>query len=112
MSQCRILPFILAVWSTVAWPAAAQVTGPVCGSPDVLAVVAEMLHRTGQAIIIDTAAAEAPAAQPGVVRCAVRVHTLFHDTNRFGPVAADQVRTYRYAITLRKNGIFVEAEPW
>lgn len=106
------LAFFIAAACLLAGPVtAADMAQPICGSREVLAVVAERLQRAGQEMIIDRAAAEVPGLQRGTVRCAVRVQTLFHDTSRFGIAPADEVRLYRYVLTLRKNGIFVGDGP-
>lgn len=108
----KLPALLLAASSFLAGPVVAgELARPICGSREVLAVVAERLQRAGQEMSIDPAAAEIPGVQPGTVRCAVRVHTLFHDTNRFGDLAADEVRIYRFTLTLRKHGIFVSDEP-
>ena len=61
--------------------------GPVCGSPEVLRVVEQLVAERGLAAVIDPGSVgEGPTARPQTVLCAVRLHGEFYDTDRFGPV--------------------------
>ncbi len=102
----------LALLLLLAAPALAGEDGPVCGRPGVLRLVAETLQRAGEKAVLEQATAgQIPGNRPGLVRCAVRVHTRLYDTNRAGFVPLERVSIYEYSLELRRNGIFLRPPP-
>lgn len=103
----RLLALALLLFTQA--PARAEsLPGPVCGRPQVLVQVLETLRRAGQTLSIEPGSAgERPSDRPGLVSCAVRVHTLIYDTAQFGTLPRDQVSVFTYTLEMRRNGIFL-----
>ncbi len=81
---------------------------PACGQPRVLEAVEARLSRAGQRVAVEPGSAgQVPGLRRDVVYCAVRVRTAVYDTPRFGPRPAELVEEYRYALELRRNGVFL-----
>jgi hypothetical protein len=95
-------------------PAATQAFGAinpapaVCGQAHVLEAVQARLSRAGQPVEVEAGSAgQVPGARGDVVYCAVRVRTAVYDTPRLGVAPAVVVQDYRYALELRRNGVFL-----
>ena len=102
------LPALLLMLAGSPAHAAMEPPAAVCGQSRVLEAVQRRLSTAGQPVAIEEGSAgQIPGERPGIVYCAVRVHTAIYDTVRLGLVPADLVRVYQYALELRRNGIFL-----
>ncbi len=80
----------------------------VCARSTVLDQVADILRQAGRPLILDRAAAGEVSTTPAnIVLCAVRVHRVVYDTNRYAYLPLDQTEIVQYTLELRHNGIFV-----
>ena len=105
-----LLRFASAVLAIAASGAVAAHPGPVCGSPEVLGIIARLVAAQGNAAQIEPGpAAQVPTASPQTVLCAVRVLETFYDTNRFDLVPQYQHKIYEFTVRQGRNGLFVEA---
>ncbi len=92
---------------------------PVCAQPDVLRQVYENVHKRGQVLVLEAppvnevstgTALDLTPDHPPLAQCAVRGHTLGYDTNRYGASPVHESFILRYAVELRRNGMFVKLE--
>ena len=89
---------------------AAPLPGPVCGRREVLGIVADDIARRGvDAVIVPGDVGEAPAAIPDMVRCSVRLQTVFYDTDRYGYVPQVRLSILDFTVRAGRNGLFVDA---
>lgn len=102
------LTAIFLVATTLAASAAPDVATPVCAQANVLELVRNRLKHAGQPGFLEAGSiGQMPSGRDDLVYCAVRVHTVEYATPSLGPVQTDVVRVYRYALELRRNGIFL-----
>lgn len=101
--------YLAVIFSLTASPSLAADPGPVCGRPEVLDMVAEILARRGTPALIEAGAGEIPTREANTVRCAVRLNTRFYDTDRYGYVPQYRAATFQYLVRAGQNGLFVTA---
>ena len=88
--------------------AAGDPPAAVCGQARVLEAVAQRLRVAGQPVVVEAGSAgQVPGERPGIVYCAVRLHSAIYDTVRVGQTPVDVVRVYQYALEMRRNGVFL-----
>ena len=97
--------------SLAASPLLADNPKTVCGRPEVLDMVTDMLIRRGSAARIEPggAAGEIPTREANTVRCAVRLSARYHNTDRYGYAPQFQSATFQYFVRTGQNGLFVTA---
>ena len=91
-------------------PAAARagVPGPLCGTPEVLGIVSQILEERGlSAQIVAPPVGQAPTSRPDTVLCSVNLQRQVFDTNRFGSVPLYRTTIYEYTVRRGFNGLFV-----
>ena len=107
MSKPLLAALLLA--AAAAAPAAAAEV-PICAQPEVLRLVAERLSRTGQPVVVQAApVGQQPGLRPDTVQCAAYVHTPAVNTPKFAGQVFDSESVYSFTLSLRRNGVFLEA---
>lgn len=82
---------------------------PICGSNEVLNVVADDIAQRGvTAVIVPGSVGEIPTARPDMFRCSVRVQTTYFDTNRYGGVPQVRLSILEFTVRAGRNGLFVD----
>ncbi len=81
---------------------------PICSRPAVLAEIREALREAGRPIVFDPVpVAELSDTSGRLVTCAAQVHVTGYDSERYGQVPLQVPFVVRYALELRRNGIFL-----
>ena len=105
------LTLLLAALVAAAGAARADDDGsPVCGRPAVIERVQAMLRRAGRPLLLDPLAGELSGGPGPTVHCAINGHMPTYDTNHHGMQPIDASFVVRYALELRRNGIFLRFE--
>lgn len=104
------LAYFTAILSFAGLPSLASDAGPVCGRPEVLEKVADILAQRGSPARIELGGiGEIPTSEARTVRCAVRLNTRFYDTDRYGYTPQHHAATFHYLVRAGHNGLFVTA---
>lgn len=104
----RALPALLLIVTGGTALAAGDPPAAVCGQARVLEAVAQRLRVAGQPVVVEAGSAgQVPGERPGIVYCAVRLHSAVYDTVRVGQLPVDVIQVYRYALEMRRNGVFL-----
>ena len=91
-------------------PAAARAGVPVllCGTPEVLGIVSQILEERGlSALVVAPPVGQAPTSRPDTVLCSVNLQRVVFDTNRVGSVPLYRAELYEYTVRRGVNGGFV-----
>ena len=102
--------YAAAIFGLLGLPSLAREPGPLCGHPEVLEQVAEILARRGSPARIEAGGVgEVPTSDQRIVRCAVRLTSRFYDTDRYGYAPQHQASVFQYLVRAGQNGLFVSA---